>query len=84
MPFWENGWTRRSFGRRWKEGGGGEGQAVISEEEWIVEEVDKRAEIRKQLETEPNLLEEAAELAFEIETAERENSKDIIELKKWP
>ncbi len=30
---------------------------MISEEEWIVEEVDKRAEIRKQLETEPNLLE---------------------------
>ncbi len=71
--------------RQEMEGGdGGEGQAVISEEEWIVEEVDKRAEIRKQLETEPNLLEEAAELAFEIETAERENSKDIIELKKWP
>ena len=59
-----------------------EDQDALSEEEWIVEEVDKKAEIRKKLEAELRLLEEAAKLAFEIEKSDRENTDDIIELKK--
>lgn len=59
-----------------------EDQDVLSEEEWIVEEVDKKTEIRKKLEAELRLLEEAAKRAFEIEKSDRENTDDIIELKK--
>lgn len=59
-----------------------EEQAVLSEEEWIVQEVDNNAEIRKKLETELELLEEAAGLAFAMEKADQENAEDMEKLKK--